>query len=93
MCIVNRKYKTSLFYQQKWVYLGIAENCTLGQASCGKTMGKSGKESGSFFVEEGVSWDCCYKQKAHWNKVGAGIMLAFHWLSCYCLLLAGLLLG
>lgn len=39
---VNLK-NSQLFYQQKWDYSGIAENCTSTQASYGKTIGKSGE--------------------------------------------------
>ena len=35
--LLTLKIKTTkLFYQQKWVYSGIKENCSLRQTSCGK---------------------------------------------------------
>ena len=35
--IINLKNKAAkLFYQEKWVYSGIAENCNLGYASYSK---------------------------------------------------------
>lgn len=44
--IINLKNKAAkLFYQEKWVYSGIAENCNSGHASHSKTIGKSGEES------------------------------------------------
>lgn len=55
---VNLKNKSQLFYQQKWIYSGIVENCNLGQASSGKNNGKSKKQKRGalYFMEEEVKF-------------------------------------
>lgn len=40
---VNLKNRSPLFYQQKWVYSKITENCNSGHANYGKTIDKSKK--------------------------------------------------
>lgn len=53
---VNLKNKSPLFYQQKWVYLGIAENCNSGHANYDKTIeiSPTDKIEELYFMEEEV---------------------------------------
>lgn len=54
---VNLKNKSLLFYQQKWVYSGITENCNLGRASYVKTIDKSNKQNRGTLFYGGGSWE------------------------------------
>lgn len=80
---IKLKNKLVSCLTNKWVYLDIAENCNLGKASYGKTIGTSGEQkTGTFSYRGKREWECCYKQKLHWNKQRPRIGVAFHWLSC-----------
>lgn len=51
---INLKNKTcQLFYQQKCLHLGIAENCNWIQASYGKTLGNSREQRRGLFFYRG----------------------------------------
>lgn len=53
---VNLKNKTQVILPAKWFYLGITENCFLGQISCSKTIGKFNKRKrGMLFYDGGGS--------------------------------------
>ena len=61
-----------------------------------QTTGKTREQTrGTFFYrgEAPAHPTGCYKQRAHWRKLGVGSVVAFHWLSCDSLSLAGLLPG
>ena len=49
-CLVNLKNKRQLFLPAKWVYSGIAENCNLGQASCGESQARQESREGRAFT-------------------------------------------
>lgn len=57
------KIKRVLFYQQKWIDSGVAENSNSGHASYGKTTGKSGEQSRGrcFYTGKGVDGRGCHK--------------------------------
>ena len=55
------------FYQKKWVYLGITENCNWDQASCTKTIiGKSGNKGDehTFIEEKGMLAEAIVNRKS-----------------------------
>lgn len=54
------------FYQQKWVYSGIAGNYNSGQASYSKTTGKSGEPRRGLFCSRKRELEGCYKQNIYW---------------------------
>ena len=60
------KEKSQLFYHQKWIYLGIAENCSSGQASHSETHRQV--QGTLFYREKGESWEGSFWTKAHWRK-------------------------
>lgn len=75
-------------------YFGIAENCGSGQVNCGKTIAKSREQRrGPLFYrgKDGFGWAVINKGK--WSKLGVPRLVAFHWLNCNGLSLAGLLPG
>lgn len=58
-----------LFYQQKWVYSRIAENCNLGQACYIKAKGKSNKGEEHYFIEKKVDVGRgCFESKSIGEK-------------------------
>lgn len=66
---VTLRNKSQLFYQQKWIYLGIAENCNSGQERYGKTISTVNEEEERYLTEkkEEVSRSCfegkCIREK------------------------------
>ena len=73
LIMLTLKIKLSVILLVKIVFWGgTGENCSLGHASSGKTIGNPRRQSrGLPFYREGrgVGRDC-YKQKAHWSKLG-----------------------
>lgn len=61
------KEKSQLFYQKKWIYLGIAENCNSGQASHSESHRQV--QGTLLYREKGESWEGSFWTKAHWRKV------------------------
>lgn len=51
LSLVNLKNKRQLFLPAKQVYSGIAENCDLGQASCGESQARQESREGRAFTE------------------------------------------
>ena len=75
------------------VYLRVTES-QRETHNYSEAMDKPGEQSKALFPEgRGGSQEGCYKQKAHWRKLGVGSIVASHWLSCVYLSLAGLLLS
>lgn len=62
------------------LFWGIARNYNPGQASYGKTVGKSGEQRRRmlFYREKGEVGSTCYKRKVHWSKLGVQSTVAFH---------------
>ena len=74
---------------------GIAENFNAGCASYSKAIGKSAEQRRGmiFYTGKGKVGRGRQKQKVPWYKPEVQSIVAFHWLSCDGLLLAGLLPG
>ena len=83
-----------LFNQQTWVYSEVAENCNSGHSSYDKTIGHFGEQRRTFFYRgKGKLEGAVYPQRVRWREVGVRSVVAFHWLDCDSLSLAGLSLG
>lgn len=57
---VNLKNKSPLFYQQKWIYWAMAQNCNSGHARSRST-GKFREQQTVFLWRKGPSWGCYNK--------------------------------
>ena len=76
-------------------FFGNSKELQFGTCYPWQTTGKSGEQSRvTFFYrgERGLGGAVITK-RAHWRKLGVGSVVAFHWLSCGNLSMAGLLLG
>ena len=76
-------------------FFGNSKELQFGTCYPWHTTGKSGEQSrGTFFYRrEGGLGGAVITKRAHWRKLGVGSVVAFHWLSCGNLSMAGLLPG
>ena len=83
---VNLKLKLPVILPGRWVYLGIAETCNLGQASYRHITVKGRKRRrGTLFHGGGGgrgSWEGCFEGKSSEEKQGFAVMEGSHRLSC-----------
>lgn len=83
-----------LFYQLKWVYSGIADNCNIRTCKLWQNHRQvlRTKRTALLYRKVDVGRGP-YKQRVHWRKLGIQSVVAFHWLSYDNLSLAGPLPG
>lgn len=78
----------SVILLAKCAYSGAAKNYNLGQQAVAKAIGKSYKQTDSFYGETGGGWEGLFGR--HWRQAELRQMPVSHWLSCWG---AGFLVG
>lgn len=79
MLLLILKIKLLVVFPEKWIYEGLAENCSLGQEAMAKPQA----------CLENQGEECCFTEEraelgGNWKKLGVPYMIASHWLGYCC---------